>query len=108
METPAAPVRTCPRCGLTETQLRREGLLGCTLCYETFADLAAQAVEALHGVTVSSAPESAPTQTVALPVAVVSPPPADTPSRRNPFAWPARQPRPSPVPPPKTKRRPTG
>jgi hypothetical protein len=64
----------CPRCGLTETMLRTEGLLGCTTCYETFADLVVQAVAALHGVTVSlnnvpadPAPETLPTVTAPAP-----------------------------------------
>ncbi|MBQ8143311.1 MAG: hypothetical protein IJ042_00780, partial [Butyricicoccus sp.] len=31
--------RTCPTCGLTESELRRTGRVGCGACYDHFADI---------------------------------------------------------------------
>ena len=76
--------RTCSRCGLTERVLRTEGLLGCSNCYETFADLVAQAAEALHGVTVAPpvSPEAG-IDTAAIPASTA----AAEPRRLKALSW---------------------
>ena len=49
-KTKPAPVR-CPACGETEEQLRQQGLLGCSQCYETFADLLEPVFKRVQGHT---------------------------------------------------------
>lgn len=86
-------VRQCPRCGLTETMLRTEGLLGCTTCYETFSDLVVLAVSALHGVTISPASNSA---AMSAPVAAAAAPevsPPTVPTQRKTLSWLPRLPK---------------
>ena len=41
--------RVCPACGQTETQLQETGLLGCSQCYETFAQQLAPVFGRVHG-----------------------------------------------------------
>ncbi|HZK42001.1 MAG TPA: UvrB/UvrC motif-containing protein, partial [Clostridia bacterium] len=41
--------RVCPACGQTETQLQETGLLGCSQCYETFAQRLAPVFGRVHG-----------------------------------------------------------
>jgi hypothetical protein len=72
--------RTCPRCGLTETLLRTEGLLGCTTCYETFEDLVVLAVAALQGVTIT--PNNVPAD-----LAPETPTPVIVPAPRKTLSW---------------------
>ncbi len=48
----AVTLRVCSGCYLSEAELNRTGLLGCSRCYETFAPLIASAVGVLHGVHV--------------------------------------------------------
>ena len=43
--------RKCPTCGMTESQLRQSGRVGCPDCYSTFADILNPYVEKLHGAT---------------------------------------------------------
>lgn len=51
-ERQAPAQKICSGCYLTEAELNRTGLLGCSRCYETFAAVIASAVEVLHGVRV--------------------------------------------------------
>jgi len=39
----------CPDCGLTQRSLYQDGLLGCPVCYETFAVEVERALEEIHG-----------------------------------------------------------
>ncbi len=92
--------RACPRCGLTEAMLRTEGFLGCATCYETFADLVAQAAETLHGVTLApphSITVSVPAEPEAPTSAVQAP--------RKPLSWLSHRTKPQPKP---TKKRSAG
>ena len=41
--------KVCPACGQTETQLQETGLLGCSHCYETFAQRLAPVFGRVHG-----------------------------------------------------------
>ncbi len=50
--------RVCAECGLAESQLYTEGLMGCATCYSTFVREVRLAVEKLHGVP--AAPEKNP------------------------------------------------
>ena len=43
--------RTCPTCGLTESELRRTGRVGCGACYEQFADILTPYIKKLQGAT---------------------------------------------------------
>lgn len=45
---PIAPA-SCPGCGLTETDLRKEQRMGCPRCYETFADEIRPMLESMQG-----------------------------------------------------------
>lgn len=53
--------RTCPTCGMTESQLRQTGRVGCPDCYQTFADILNPYVRRVHGATqhIGTAPETA-------------------------------------------------
>ncbi|MDO4271213.1 MAG: UvrB/UvrC motif-containing protein [Eubacteriales bacterium] len=63
--TPAATLlgeeRKCPSCGLTESQLRRTGRVGCPDCYNTFADILNPYVQKVHGASrhIGAAPAQA-------------------------------------------------
>lgn len=35
----SAPEDTCPGCGCTKTEFRKDGRLGCPMCYRAFADI---------------------------------------------------------------------
>ncbi len=50
--------RRCPSCGLTESELRETGRVGCPECYNTFADILNPYVKKVHGATrhIGSAP----------------------------------------------------
>ena len=48
--TAPRPERVCPDCGLTESELYAEGLMGCPTCYRIFVREVRMAVEKLHGV----------------------------------------------------------
>lgn len=43
---------SCPDCGLTVTELRAHGRMGCAACYRVFSDTVAQAAAELHGIVV--------------------------------------------------------
>lgn len=43
--------RRCPTCGLTESELRRTGRVGCGGCYDQFADILTPYIRKLHGAT---------------------------------------------------------
>ncbi|WP_373166704.1 UvrB/UvrC motif-containing protein [Agathobaculum sp. Marseille-P7918] len=43
--------RKCPTCGMTESELRRTGRVGCPDCYNTFSDILNPYVEKIHGAT---------------------------------------------------------
>ena len=62
--------RKCPTCGMTESELRRTGRVGCPDCYSTFADILNPYVQKIHGATrhIGTAP-AAPEQPKADPVA---------------------------------------
>ena len=62
--------RKCPTCGMTESELRRTGRVGCPDCYSTFADILNPYVQKVHGATrhVGTAP-AAPEQPKTDPVA---------------------------------------
>lgn len=62
--------RKCPTCGMTESELRRTGRVGCPDCYATFADILNPYVQKIHGATrhIGTAP-AAPEQPKADPVA---------------------------------------
>lgn len=48
MPNPKPPL-VCPSCGLSAALLHDTGRMGCARCYETFADMVAEAVRELHG-----------------------------------------------------------
>ena len=62
--------RKCPTCGMTESELRRTGRVGCPDCYNTFSDILNPYVQKIHGATrhIGAAP-AAPEQPKADPVA---------------------------------------
>lgn len=41
-------VGQCPSCGLTADQLKKTGRVGCSTCYETFAEGLASIIKAMH------------------------------------------------------------
>ena len=43
--------RKCPTCGMTESELRQTGRVGCPDCYNTFSDILNPYVEKIHGAT---------------------------------------------------------
>ena len=43
--------RRCPTCGLTESELRRTGRVGCGDCYNQFSDILTPYIKKLHGAT---------------------------------------------------------
>jgi len=43
--------RRCPSCGMTESQLRETGRVGCPECYNTFSDILTPYVQKVHGST---------------------------------------------------------
>ncbi len=43
--------RRCPSCGMTESELRETGRVGCPECYATFADILNPYVQKVHGAT---------------------------------------------------------
>lgn len=43
--------RKCPTCGMTESQLRQGGRVGCPDCYNTFSDILNPYVQKVHGAT---------------------------------------------------------
>ncbi len=45
------PQLVCPSCGETEDELRETGLLGCPVCYDTFAPMLKPVFGRLHGHT---------------------------------------------------------
>ncbi len=52
----------CPSCGETEDELRETGLLGCPVCYDTFAHLLDPVFGRLHGHTSHGLPQPALTK----------------------------------------------
>ena len=48
---PLSGGRHCPTCGLTESELRRTGRVGCGTCYEQFADILTPYIRKLQGAT---------------------------------------------------------
>jgi protein arginine kinase activator len=44
-----ADTRRCPECGLRADELKTQSLLGCPLCYETFADRLDEVLLRVHG-----------------------------------------------------------
>ena len=62
--------RKCPTCGMTESELRRTGRVGCPDCYNTFSDILNPYVQKIHGATrhIGAAP-AAPEQPKADPIA---------------------------------------
>lgn len=63
----------CPRCGLTEAELRTHGRMGCVHCYTVFETTVLEAARELHGVDAHAS----------------IPPPLPP---RPPLPWPERQP----------------
>lgn len=56
--------RKCPGCGMTESELRQSGRVGCPQCYTTFADILTPYVQKIHGATRHiSTPPTPPAQT---------------------------------------------
>ena len=47
----AAQAITCPRCGLTYADFKRNGRLGCGECYEAFRKVLAPLLKRIHGST---------------------------------------------------------
>ena len=52
-ETPtaegAAPAETrCPACGMTQSDFKKSGRLGCSRCYDTFAEALAPLLKSMH------------------------------------------------------------
>lgn len=43
-----APAQKCPVCGFTQTDFKKTGRLGCSACYDTFADGLANLLKAMH------------------------------------------------------------
>jgi len=43
--------RKCPTCGMTESQLRKTGRVGCPDCYRTFSDILNRYMQKVHGAT---------------------------------------------------------
>ena len=39
---------TCPQCGMTEADFKKNGRLGCGRCYETFSDLLGEVMKDMH------------------------------------------------------------
>lgn len=62
--------RKCPSCGLTESELRKTGRVGCPDCYGTFADILNPYVQKVHGATrhIGAAPAAETEQAKADPV----------------------------------------
>lgn len=48
----AEPRITCPECGLTTSDFRRTGRLGCAACYQSFVPLLRPVLEDMHAGTV--------------------------------------------------------
>ena len=44
----ASKERTCPSCGMPQSVFRKTGRLGCSKCYETFADNLEHLLKAMH------------------------------------------------------------
>lgn len=44
-----APNKSCPKCGMTETQLRQRGKFGCEGCYNTWSPWAEKIVSSVQG-----------------------------------------------------------
>lgn len=44
----ASKERTCPSCGMPQSVFRKTGRLGCSRCYETFADNLEHLLKAMH------------------------------------------------------------
>jgi protein arginine kinase activator len=51
LESSEAEGQTCAACGLSYAQFRRDGLLGCGVCYESFADELRPLLSRIHGST---------------------------------------------------------
>lgn len=52
-ETPAAPAQSvaevrCPSCGMTQSDFKKSGRLGCSRCYDTFAEALAPLLKGMH------------------------------------------------------------
>jgi len=48
-ESEPSSEQACEVCGLTYSQFRKKGLLGCPSCYEVFADVLEPLLERAHG-----------------------------------------------------------
>ncbi|MDO5142721.1 MAG: UvrB/UvrC motif-containing protein [Eubacteriales bacterium] len=62
----------CPTCGLTASELRRTGRVGCPDCYQTFLDILEPYLHKIHGATrhIGAAP-AAPEQPQTDPIAAL-------------------------------------
>jgi protein arginine kinase activator len=47
-ESPGAPVQRCPVCNFTQADFKKTGRLGCSQCYQTFADSLGNLLKAMH------------------------------------------------------------
>jgi protein arginine kinase activator len=47
-ESPAGPVQKCPVCGFTQADFKKTGRLGCSECYQTFAESLGNLLKAMH------------------------------------------------------------
>ena len=61
-KTPDKARPSCSVCGLTAAELRDTGRMGCARCYDTFADMVAQAAKELHGQDTGATAAPPPTE----------------------------------------------